>query len=91
MRFEERDDITYDLSPPGERKSIASQPYTLKESCKYKTMIRFTVKENIISGVKCQVNTFRKGLRIGQQQYMLVSTMQAPRMTSKNTNILIFE
>jgi hypothetical protein len=71
--FKDHDDLTYDVSTLEGRKKAATQPYTLKESCNYKIRIEFIVKEDIISGLRCQTTHFRKGIRVSKDIAMLVS------------------
>ncbi|KFY79686.1 hypothetical protein V499_01331 [Pseudogymnoascus sp. VKM F-103] len=65
-------DIVYPLTSPEEIEK-AKSPYILKEGCHYKISVTFRVQHEIISGLRSQTSTFRKGLRVAKDQQTLGS------------------
>ncbi|KAM9780537.1 rho GDP-dissociation inhibitor 1-like [Neosynchiropus ocellatus] len=63
--------VVLDLS--GDLQSHKKNPIVLKEGVEYKVKISFKVNREIVSGLKYQQNTFRKGVRVDKSEFMVGS------------------
>ncbi|CAL8342901.1 unnamed protein product [Merluccius merluccius] len=63
--------ITMDLT--GDLETLKKQIFTLKEGVDYRVKIHFKVNRDIVAGLKYVHLTFRKGLRVDKEVYMVGS------------------
>lgn len=68
-------DLTGDLEP------FKKKPVVLKEGCEYKIKITFKVNKEIVSGLRYNQHTFRKGVKVDKSDYMVGS--YGPRPTEE--------
>uniref|UniRef100_A0A6I8R636 Rho GDP-dissociation inhibitor 1 n=1 Tax=Xenopus tropicalis TaxID=8364 RepID=A0A6I8R636_XENTR len=57
----------------GDLEKFKKQSFTLKEGVEYRIKISFKVNKEIVSGLKYQQQTYRKGVRLDQTSYMVGS------------------
>jgi len=68
---EDHDDLELDLT--GDLSKLKSQPFTLKEGCTYRVKIYFYVQREIVTGLKYNQRTMRKGIQVDKQNNMVGS------------------
>eukprot|EP01115_Flamella_aegyptia_P006923 TRINITY_DN286_c7_g1_i1.p1 TRINITY_DN286_c7_g1~~TRINITY_DN286_c7_g1_i1.p1 ORF type:complete len:200 (-),score=75.45 TRINITY_DN286_c7_g1_i1:110-685(-) len=75
VMFESRPDgdIEYQLDTEEQLAAMKSNPFTLKEKCKYKIKVQFRVQHDIVSGLKYVNNVYRKGVRVVKLDEMIGS------------------
>ncbi|RVE69313.1 hypothetical protein OJAV_G00076620 [Oryzias javanicus] len=61
------------LDLQGDLESFKKNPFTLKEGVEYRVKITFKVNKDIVSGLKYNQQTFRKGVRVDKTDYMVGS------------------
>lgn len=66
--------MTVDLSAPGAVDSLKSKPFTIKEGAKFRMKATFKVQHDVLSGLKYLQVVKRKGIRVGKDEEMIVST-----------------
>ncbi|XP_044155278.1 rho GDP-dissociation inhibitor 1-like [Bufo gargarizans] len=62
-----------ELDLTGELKKFKKESFILKEGVEYRIKISFKVNKEIVSGLKCQQQTYRKGVRLHKTNYMVGS------------------
>ncbi|XP_065180768.1 rho GDP-dissociation inhibitor 1-like [Sycon ciliatum] len=67
----DRDDITLDLT--GDTSQLKSSPFTVKEGCSYRLRITFRVQREIVTGLVYSHATYRKGIKVDTEGFMLGS------------------
>ncbi|KAF7698177.1 rho GDP-dissociation inhibitor 1 [Silurus meridionalis] len=63
--------LTLDLQ--GDLESFKKQSFILKEAVEYRIKINFKVNKEIVSGLKYEQQTYRKGVKIDKSDYMVGS------------------
>ncbi|KAM4034190.1 rho GDP-dissociation inhibitor 1 [Anomaloglossus baeobatrachus] len=61
------------LDLTGDLEKFKKESFTLKEGVEYKIKISFKVNKEIVSGLKYQQQTYRKGVRLDKTNYMVGS------------------
>ncbi|KAF6734499.1 Rho GDP-dissociation inhibitor 1 [Oryzias melastigma] len=61
------------LDLQGDLENFKKNPFTLKEGVEYRVKITFKVNKDIVSGLKYNQQTFRKGVRVDKTDYMVGS------------------
>ncbi|KAG7505234.1 rho GDP-dissociation inhibitor 1 [Solea senegalensis] len=61
------------LDLTGDLEAFKKSPFTLKEGVEYKMKINFKVNKEIVSGLKYNQDSFRKGIRVEKSTYMVGS------------------
>ncbi|XP_075702941.1 rho GDP-dissociation inhibitor 1 [Rhinoderma darwinii] len=61
------------LDLTGELEKFKKESFSLKEGVEYRIKISFLVNKEIVSGLKYQQQTFRKGVRLDKTNYMVGS------------------
>ena len=74
LEVEGRSDITIDLSAPGAVEKLKGQPFTIKEGAKFRMKASFVVQHDVLSGLKYLQVVKRKGIRVGKDEEMIVSS-----------------
>lgn len=69
-----RDPVTIDLSQPGSEVTLKDKPFKIKEGSKFTMVVTFKVQHEILSGLQYVQVVKRKGLKVGKDSEMLVST-----------------
>ncbi|XP_074553317.1 rho GDP-dissociation inhibitor 1 [Halichoeres trimaculatus] len=62
-----------ELDLTGDLDNFKKQPFVLKEGVDYKIKITFKVNKEIVSGLKYNQTTFRKGVKVDRSDYMVGS------------------
>ncbi|NP_001004847.1 rho GDP-dissociation inhibitor 1 [Xenopus tropicalis] len=65
--------LPLELDLTGDLEKFKKQSFTLKEGVEYRIKISFKVNKEIVSGLKYQQQTYRKGVRLDQTSYMVGS------------------
>jgi len=68
---EGRPDIDIDLT--GDLSKLKDKPFVLKEGAEYRLKITFKVKREIVAGLKYHNVTYRKGIRVDKDSFMVGS------------------
>lgn len=68
---EDHKDLELDLT--GDLSKLKAQPFTLKEGCTYRVKIYFYVQREIVTGLKYNQRTMRKGIQVDKQNNMVGS------------------
>ncbi|PRP77248.1 hypothetical protein PROFUN_13631 [Planoprotostelium fungivorum] len=66
-------DIVYKLGDKQAIEDMKKSPFTLKEGCKYKITIIFTVQHDIVSGLKYVNSAYRASVRVHKEETMIGS------------------
>jgi len=74
LEIKGRPDITIDLKAPGALSSLKDKPFTIKEGATYQMKANFKVQHEVLSGLKYLQLLKRKGIRVGKDEEMLVSS-----------------
>ncbi|XP_060921847.1 rho GDP-dissociation inhibitor 1 [Labrus mixtus] len=61
------------LDLTGDLDGFKKKPFVLKEGVEYKIQITFKVNKDIVSGLKYNQQTFRKGVKVDKSDYMVGS------------------
>ncbi|XP_017283658.1 rho GDP-dissociation inhibitor 1 isoform X2 [Kryptolebias marmoratus] len=61
------------LDLTGDLDNFKKNPFTLKEGVEYRVKINFKVNKDIVSGLKYNQQTFRKGVKVDKTDYMVGS------------------
>ncbi|CAN9505746.1 unnamed protein product [Ophioblennius macclurei] len=61
------------LDLQGDLDNLKKNPFVLKEGVEYKIKISFKVNKEIVSGLKYNQQTFRKGVKVDKSDYMVGS------------------
>ncbi|XP_015234510.1 rho GDP-dissociation inhibitor 1 [Cyprinodon tularosa] len=61
------------LDLQGDLENFRKNPFTLKEGVEYRIKINFKVNKEIVSGLKYNQQTFRKGVKVDKSDYMVGS------------------
>ncbi|KAM6904448.1 rho GDP-dissociation inhibitor 1 [Xenentodon cancila] len=61
------------LDLQGDLENFKKNPFTLKEGVEYRIKINFKVNKDIVSGLKYNQQTFRKGVKVDKSDYMVGS------------------
>lgn len=70
-----RDPVTIDLSQPGSEVTLKDKPFKIKEGSKFTMVVTFKVQHEILSGLQYVQVVKRKGLKVGKDSEMLVSSL----------------
>ncbi|XP_053309937.1 rho GDP-dissociation inhibitor 1 [Spea bombifrons] len=62
-----------ELDLTGDLEKFKKESFTLKEGVEYRIKISFKVNKEIVSGLKYQQQTYRKGVRLDKSNYMVGS------------------
>lgn len=72
LKVEGRSDVELDLTGSDLTK-LKEQPFTIKEGISYQMQINFYVQREIVSGLKYIQHTYRKGIKVDKDSYMIGS------------------
>ncbi|XP_054891172.1 rho GDP-dissociation inhibitor 1-like [Poeciliopsis prolifica] len=61
------------LDLQGDLENFKKHPFTLKEGVEYRIKINFKVNKEIVSGLRYNQQTFRKGVKVDKSDYMVGS------------------
>ncbi|XP_071966033.1 rho GDP-dissociation inhibitor 2-like [Antedon mediterranea] len=67
----DRDPVDVDLT--GDLTKIKDKPFVIKEGAEYQIQVTFSVKREIVAGLKYFQVTSRKGIRVDKSQFMVGS------------------
>lgn len=68
-----RPDFVIDLTAPGSLESLKNNPFTIKESARFRMKAQFVVQHDVLSGLKYIQSVKRKGIRVAKNEEMIVS------------------
>ena len=77
LEVQGRSDIVIDLTAPGSLESLKSKPFAIKEGTKFYMKAKFKVQHEVLSGLKYVQIVKRKGIKVGKDEEMLVSLVEA--------------
>jgi len=73
IQCEGRPDIKYAFDSKEQVEKLKDQPFTLKEACNYRIVLRFRVQHELVTGLKHINTVYRKGIKVDKEETMIGS------------------